>query len=146
MQKQLFGLASTATLIVAVHVAGAFVWKGLYPHTWYLGLDALYLFLTAQIILIAFFLVRTEQTAWRTALSNSAIVVASLCFLLTMSDLYFMAFRYDTSGLGGIEVFTHKNWHKRYALSNQLGYWERDLGPYLEPPKPGREAVIAAVG
>ena len=146
MQKAASVLAITVTLIVAVHVAGAFVWTGLYPHTWYVGLDGLYLLLTVQIALIAFFLVRTEQTALRIALSNSAIVVASLCCLLTVSDLYFMAFRYDTSGLGGIEVFTHKNWHKRYARSNQLGYWERDLGPYLEPPKPGREVVITAVG
>ena len=146
MLKQVCALAMTIGAIVGLHVAGAFVWTGLYPLTWYGGLDALYLLFTGQLAFAAFSLAGKGQGAWRSALSNGAMVLAGLCFALAVFDLYVIAFRLDTSGLGGIEVFTHKNWAKRYARSNQLGYWERDLSPYLQPRPPGRERVIAAVG
>jgi lysophospholipase L1-like esterase len=74
------------------------------------------------------------------------MVAASLCFVLAVLDLAITVFCLDTSGLGGVQCFTHTNWHQRFARSNQLGYWERDLAPYLEPRQPGRQLVIAVVG
>jgi lysophospholipase L1-like esterase len=132
--------------IVGGHVAASIVWPGLYPHSWYGTLDALYLVLAGQLVFSAFCLVRKEQTVWRLVLSRSAMVAASLCLIFAVLDIAIIAFCHDTSGLGGIECFTHKNWHERFARSNQLGYWERDIARYLEPRQPGRELVIAVVG
>ena len=146
MVKQICALTLTVAAIAGGHVAAALDRTRLYPHSWYLAFDGLYFLLAGQLVLIAFFLVRKEQAIWRSALSRACMAVASLCLFVATLDLGIMAFCCDTSGLGGNQCFTHNNWYKRFARSNQLGYWERDLAPFLEPPKPGRELVIAAVG
>lgn len=146
MVKQSCTLTITLAAIVGGHVAAAFAKAGLYPHSWYFVFDGVYLVLAGQFAFLAFCLVRREQAWWRSVLSHGAMVAASLTLILAVLDLGIMAFCCDTSGLGGRDCFTHMNWHFRYARSNQLSYWERDVAPYLEPRQPGRELVIAAVG
>jgi lysophospholipase L1-like esterase len=146
MIRLIGSLMATLAILIGVQVYAALKWDRLYTHACYLIFDALYLAVSFHLLLLAFCLVRKQPTKWQAALGRSFLGLATSLFLLATVDVYIIAFRYDTSGLGGIHCFTHHNWYKRYARHNQLGYWERDLTPYLDERRPKGELVIAAVG
>jgi hypothetical protein len=147
MVKYICAPVVTAAVIVAGHVAASVAWDELYhSYGWYVAIDVVYLVLAGQLVFAAFCLVRNQEAVWRLVLSRCAIVAASLCLAFAVLDLYIIGFCYDTSGLGGGRCFTHNRWYDRFPQRNQLGYWERDLAPYLKPRRPDRELVVAVVG
>jgi lysophospholipase L1-like esterase len=146
MIRLIGSLMATLAILIGAQAYAAFQWDRLYTHLCYLIFDALYFAVSFHLLLLAFCLVRKQPTKWQAALGRGFLLLGTSLFLLATVDVYIIAFRYDTSGLGGIHCFTHHNWYKRYARHNQLGYWERDLTPYLDERRPKGELLIAAVG
>lgn len=78
----------------------------------------------------------------------SIILLWSASFLLVLSlfDFYLITFRYDTSGPGGENVITHRNWFNTFVSKNEGGFWERSLAEFNDPLKRDNHLVIAVVG
>jgi len=60
-------------------------------------------------------------------------------------DVYIVQFRYDTSGPGGIDSYTHVNWYETYVQTNERGYWAPSLAEH-EEPMPRSGTLIAVIG
>jgi len=109
-----------------------------YPELWeprYYLVNVLLFFCLAFEGLIFAFLLRRRR--W---LSRLLIVLASFPFLLALTDIYVLVGCFQTSGPGGIQCLSHRNWHRRFVTStNELGYWE-------DPVKMTDSPKIAAIG
>jgi lysophospholipase L1-like esterase len=135
--------------IIGLHSYSAACYHdALYPNLTYLTLDFLYAALGLGLFACAFAIARGEQTVLRQIVSRTMLMLAMTALLLSMADVYIVLFRFDTSGPGGVTCLTHRNWHTTYVYpnTNELGYWERSLAPFLREPKRSDRLVVAAVG
>jgi hypothetical protein len=135
--------------IIGLHSYTAITYHdALYPNLVYLTLDFLYVALGFGLFACAFAIGRGEQTVLRSIASRTMLMLAMTAVLVSMADAYIVLFRFDTSGPGGVTCLTHRNWHATYVYpnTNELGYWERSVAPFLGERKRSDRLVVAAIG
>lgn len=105
-------------------------------------------YLSIGIYLICAFLFLVGASRYKDHKVWSIILLSGASFLLVLSlfDFYLVTFRYDTSGPGGKNVITHRNWFNTFVSKNEYGFWERGLAEFNNPLQRNNQLVIAVVG
>jgi lysophospholipase L1-like esterase len=123
-------------------VAGWHIDSGsIFPLKYYVINEMILLFLGFEALIFAFL----AHRAGRRVLDRVLLISGGLLFMMIMLDCAVLFFSCFSTGPGGRMCVAHVNWYKRFIHNNSLGYWERDLSPYLGQ-EPHKGKLIAIVG
>lgn len=86
-----------------------------------------------------------QRAKRRARLAGTSLFLASVALIISITDVYILTFRFDTSGPNWNLVLTHNRWVNTFVHTNEAGFWERSLKPYQGPGHDERY-IIAAVG
>jgi lysophospholipase L1-like esterase len=137
-----FALIIPLLLLDLNTVAGWHIDSGMiFPLKYYLINGGILFFLGLEALVFAFMAHRNK----RRILSRILLAAGGFIFMMIILDFMVLFFSCFSTGPGGKMCIAHVNWHRRFVKNNSLGYWERDLSPYLDrKTRPGR--LMAVVG